>query len=559
MRLAIVIPIYDHGKTIVSLLHKLEQYKLPCIIVDDGSHEETKQQLVLAQQQFSWVEVLTMPANQGKGAALFQGFQLALKQGFTHALQIDADNQHTTDDIPQFIQQATMQPDYLISGKPIYDASVPKSRLYGRKVTNFWVAIETLSLSIADAMCGFRVYPLQTTVDIMHKHSIGKRMAFDIDILVRLYWQSGKVIFVPTRVVYPTDGVSHFKLWRDNILISLSHTRLFFNMFLHLPQLIKTNIKAANKNQKKHWSHIQEQGGLIGLRAMLFSYQTLGKTLTCILMYPVMVYYFLVCKEARLASKRYLSYLSNMTNTKQPHSFMHFISFGKTIIDKLAVWSNKIGAHHIVFPNHALLTEKVNEGKGGVIFTAHLGNMDIARALSRLVPDVKINSLVFNQHAQQFNALLEKINPAFKMNIIQLEQINVESAIKLNALIEQGEYIVIAADRTSPTRPERSLPVQFLKQQTFLPQGPFILAGLLKCPTYYMLCMKESAGLFTVHFSEFSNNIAISKSQRKDSLQQHAQLYANYLEKVCLQYPLQWFNFFDFWAEPKQNKGGENV
>jgi glycosyltransferase involved in cell wall biosynthesis len=243
MKLTLLIPIYNHDRAIVNLLHKLADANLPCIIVDDGSDEKTKAQLAIAQTQFSWITVLTLAHNAGKGAALLHGFDYAQQQGYTHALQIDADHQHNTDDIPAFIQQAKKYPQALISGHPIYDASIPKSRLYGRKITNFWVAIETLSLSLPEAMCGFRVYPLAPTLDIMHHQSVAKRMGFDIDILVRLYWRQVPIQYIPTRVTYPEQGVSHFRLIRDNLLISCVHTRLFFTLFLHAPKLISSKIR----------------------------------------------------------------------------------------------------------------------------------------------------------------------------------------------------------------------------------------------------------------------------------------------------------------------------
>ena len=61
---------------------------------------------------------------------------------------------------------------------------------------------------------------------------------FDIEILVRLYWQGVKVTFLPTQVIYPENGVSHFRALHDNVGISWLHTRLFFGMLLRSPKLL---------------------------------------------------------------------------------------------------------------------------------------------------------------------------------------------------------------------------------------------------------------------------------------------------------------------------------
>jgi len=115
---------------------------------------------------------------------------------------------------------------------------VPKSRYYGRKFTNLWIWINTLSFAISDGMCGFRLYPLAAVEQLISKTPIAERMDFDIDIIVRLYWQGVDFITMPTSVKYPYDGVSHFKLWRDNLMISKTHARLFFGMLKRIPQLL---------------------------------------------------------------------------------------------------------------------------------------------------------------------------------------------------------------------------------------------------------------------------------------------------------------------------------
>jgi hypothetical protein len=160
------------------------------------------------------------------------------KAGFTHALQIDADGQHDASDVPKFVAAGRDHPRHVICGIPVYDASVPRARLYGRYLTHVWVWINTLSLRIRDSMCGFRLYPLAPVTRLVAEETIGRRMDFDSEILVRLFWRDVAVISVPTRVTYPSDGVSHFDVWRDNVRISRMHTRLFFGMLRRAPRLL---------------------------------------------------------------------------------------------------------------------------------------------------------------------------------------------------------------------------------------------------------------------------------------------------------------------------------
>jgi len=106
------------------------------------------------------------------------------------------------------------------------------------------VRINTLSTRIEDAMCGFRVYPLAAIVELAKRASFGSRMEFDPEILVRAAWAGIPLISMPTQVTYPIDGVSHFKMWRDNVRISWMHTRLFFGMLWRLPVLLTRNIRS---------------------------------------------------------------------------------------------------------------------------------------------------------------------------------------------------------------------------------------------------------------------------------------------------------------------------
>jgi hypothetical protein len=63
-------------------------------------------------------------------------------------------------------------------------------------------------------------------------------MAFDVEILIRLYWRGLSILSIPTRVGYPQDGISHFRMWEDNVRLSLTQARLFLGMLLRLPWLV---------------------------------------------------------------------------------------------------------------------------------------------------------------------------------------------------------------------------------------------------------------------------------------------------------------------------------
>ncbi len=245
----ILIPVYNHDRALEKLLPQLvEQQSAPdVILINDGSEAGCRQTLENLVQQYSSVSLINLDVNGGKGAAVKAGFQVAFSREYSHALQMDADGQHNPEDLQQFLKLGQQYPQAIICGIPIYNDSVPRLRYYARYLTHIWVWINTLSLTIKDSMCGFRLYPLPKIIDLIETESTGDRMEFDAEILVRWTWQRGEIINLPTAVNYPEDGISHFATFRDNVLISTMHAKLFFGMLWRLPRLLL--------NKKTHPAH----------------------------------------------------------------------------------------------------------------------------------------------------------------------------------------------------------------------------------------------------------------------------------------------------------------
>lgn len=242
----IVIPVYEHEGAMPGVLKSLKRFKLPCLMVDDGSSAACASALRnLAKRQGKWVSLIRLPQNQGKGAAVMAGCRAAFQRGYTHAIQIDADGQHTASDLPRFLAASKAEPLAAICGSPVFDASIPAIRLYGRMITNSLIKLHALSLGLEDGMCGFRLYPLAALMRVLDREDPGKRMDFDPEILVRLRWQGLKLAFLPTKVSYPTDGRSHFLMGLDNLLITRMHFRLFFGMLWRSPWILWRRLAGA--------------------------------------------------------------------------------------------------------------------------------------------------------------------------------------------------------------------------------------------------------------------------------------------------------------------------
>jgi len=235
----ILIPVYNHPCEIQKIVDFLaESHGFPIILVDDGSDFECAEVLRVIDAQVESVILLRLPENLGKGGAVKAGIYLAEGGGFSHALQLDADGQHDTGDINLFLSIAHDNPKDLVLGCPRFDNSIPKHRYFARYLTHAWVWINTLSFQVKDSMCGFRVYPLHQMRSLLDKHTLGNSMEFDVEIVVRWCWYGLAVRNVETKVSYPPNGISHFRGFKDNLLITCMHTKLFFLMLLQFPALI---------------------------------------------------------------------------------------------------------------------------------------------------------------------------------------------------------------------------------------------------------------------------------------------------------------------------------
>ncbi|MDH5932257.1 glycosyltransferase family 2 protein [Vibrio splendidus] len=577
-----LIPCFNHGATMPVVVSSLHHFELPIIIVDDGSELTTKQFLAPLSEN-SYVTLVTLEQNQGKGSAVKAGIKKAQELGFSHAIQIDADGQHDLDALPALIQASQAKPQRLISGQPIYDDSVPKARLYGRYATHIWVWIETLSLSIKDSMCGFRAYPIDKTQTVLNKYDVGSRMDFDIEILVRLYWEGCDIDFVETRVIYPENGISHFDALWDNVKISWMHTRLFFGMLPRAPKLIARHFKSdsvksgqnqdslaeSNKkeSQQPHWSRTQERGTVLGIKLLLAVYTLLGRGVFNLILRGVMRYYHLTGKRARNASEQYLFQLkayAEQQNIELPAeltSYNHLLSFGHTMLDKLAAWKGDFSVDNLTIHGQDQFESMVENQQGVLILGSHLGNIELCRALGRRHSNIKINALVFTEHAERFNSVMKAVNPQSDLNLIQVTSMGPDTAILLQQKLEQGEWIVIVGDRTSTSKESRSVWAEFLGKEAPFPQGPFMLASVLKAPVFLLFGLRDDSQPkphFNVYFEHFSDKIELPRKTREQSLQQVVQKYANRLEHYTLKAPLQWYNFFNFWTLSKHHDEKES-
>jgi len=237
----VLIPSYNPGPKVYETVAAARRYWPQVWVVIDGSTDGTAQGLAELARGDTGLRVLVLGRNQGKGSAVRHGLEAAEAAGFTHVLTMDSDGQHPAQCIPAFMAAARANPGCMILGKPVFDSSAPRLRVRGRRVSNAWANLETLWIGIGDSLFGFRVYPVAPLLALMRRQRWMRRFDFDPEAVVRLAWLGVRPINIDAPVSYPSTeegGVSHFRYWRDNALLTWMHGRLFVGFLWRLPMLL---------------------------------------------------------------------------------------------------------------------------------------------------------------------------------------------------------------------------------------------------------------------------------------------------------------------------------
>jgi len=311
--------------------------------------------------------------------------------------------------------------------------------------------------------------------------------------------------------------------------------------------------------ESRHWASLEETSLIWGIKIMVWIYRIFGRRVFRLILRPVVSYYFLTGRIARHASMDYLRRLSrSFPELKLGYgwwdSYQHFLSFGETLLDKIVVWMGLIDASKIDFPDRQLLLDLIAQKRGAMLLSGHIGNLEICQAFTNLSGNIQLNILTHTKHAEKFNSLLGSNQGSSKIRLIQVSDINPAVAIDLLDKIESGEFIVMVGDRI-PIEGSRTISAKFLGQAADFPQGPYLLATLLRCPVFTLFCY-PSHGRFKMHLQPFADSIRIPRTepQRQQMLESLVRRYAEQLEKHCRAEPLQWFNFYPFWKPSANSK-----
>lgn len=299
-----------------------------------------------------------------------------------------------------------------------------------------------------------------------------------------------------------------------------------------------------------HWARIGESTFAAGIWFFYGAHALLGRRVLRLLLWPVVLFYAALQPRARDAS---LDYLRRMQAAHGviggppgwAHWLRHLMSFAETLVDKLLATSGRYtwaavrleGQEHV----DALLAQR----QGALLVTAHVGCLELCQALAARLPGLRLTVLVHTRHAQRFNAILRRLDPASRVELLQVTEVSAATAVELERRVRAGEFVAIAGDRV-PVDGGRMAVAPFLGAPAAFPVGAYVLASLLRCPLLMLGCVREGAG-HVVRFELLARELRLPRTGREQALRECAARFAARLEALLLRAPYDWFNFFHFW------------
>ncbi len=305
-----------------------------------------------------------------------------------------------------------------------------------------------------------------------------------------------------------------------------------------------------------HWARQKERGSFVLMKITAVIARRLGRRVLSPLLHVIVLYFFASSRRGRAAIREYQTRLATWSGRPelQPTTrrvFGQFMAFAECLLDRLDVWNGTLRLEQVDMRDpHGVrqqLLASQQEGRGQILVCTHLGNLDVCRAMAELGEQVPLNVLVHNQHVSQFNRLLGEAGE-HRMRLIQVTELDTALMMDLAQRIDRGEWLAIAGDRV-PLHGERCVTVDFLGHPAPFPQGPWLMAGLLRCPVNLICCLKVD-GRYRIELEPYLAAPAWARGKRDEAIQSWVAGYAQRLAAQCLEAPQQWFNFYPYWQTP---------
>jgi predicted LPLAT superfamily acyltransferase len=292
------------------------------------------------------------------------------------------------------------------------------------------------------------------------------------------------------------------------------------------------------------WQQQPERGSRIGVRAMIWVAESLGRSMARVLLYPICVYFLMSSGAARRSVARFRERVLGRPSS-WPELFRHFHAFASTILDRLYFLRAQLDPFDIRFHGLDLLDRELAKGQGCVLLGAHLGSFEVVRAVGLFRRQLEIRVLMDEQNAPMVRSLIQELNPAVAGTVIQVG--GVKTMLQVKECLDGGGIVGVMGDRV--TQNDQTVACKFFDKEAKFPTGPIRMARVTRAPVMLFFGLYRGGNRYEIHLESFGLEAPSSHDRRDVDVHQAVQRYADRLEDFCRRAPENWFNFYDYWDE----------
>ncbi|MEJ2619946.1 MAG: lipid A biosynthesis acyltransferase [Candidatus Thiodiazotropha sp.] len=299
----------------------------------------------------------------------------------------------------------------------------------------------------------------------------------------------------------------------------------------------------------KRWQGQVERGTLGALHLILWIALNLGRFTARLILYPITLYFLITGSTQRRASSDYLNIALDRPATLLDNA-KHIHTFSATILDRVFLMADRYDYFDLEIHNHKSIAQHLQAHQGCILLGSHLGSFEILRATAITKRELPLKILMYPQHNEMMMQVLSELNPSLSDSIIELGR--PDTLIKAQDVVDQGGILGLLGDRV--TDENKTVQCQFLGRDTTFPQGPMLLASLMKCPVFLFFGLYLGGNRYQIRIEPFADQVQLERGRREEMLQSWTQRYADRLGYYARRTPYNWFNFYDFWGHDEASK-----
>ncbi|MCF0056438.1 lysophospholipid acyltransferase family protein [Dyadobacter sp. CY356] len=281
------------------------------------------------------------------------------------------------------------------------------------------------------------------------------------------------------------------------------------------------------------------KGSLFGYKIFLFLINALGLNFAYGLLRIVSYYYYLYAAKPKESLLDFYSKTLHISGKPALNLVRkNFFILGQTLLDRAAFLLGKDKNFTHTFENEQYLLDIRDQGKGGILLSAHLGNWETAGNLLKGRVTPTINIVMLDAEVESIKKFMDLSTGGSRFKIIPIKN-DLSHIISIRNALINNEFVAIHADRY--LEGAKFIELDFLGRKAKFPFGPFVIASKFDAPVTFVFAPKD--GKFSYHLS------ATTPIEGKMKPEEIAKLYVAELERKVRQYPEQWFNYFNFFQE----------